>query len=1047
MITNHRLHSTVLFAVLLLSLQISATIFAKNQPSGSEKIPAPLLKQMLVEHAKTQQMRSEIDRILTPEKRMQLFVRELKRSVREHGAEEIENRLRNTQGLRKPMNTGRIIGNFVIPSEIIEDAVMFMTFDEYGYYHNTGTRGWSNDYWIDDLPPGDYYVMAISPRNIYVDQIYQNIDAPFFDKAVWRSATKVTVTEGTTTENIDFAFRRSTLVLVNIYEPDGTTFVDDSDALFTITRYDDPAVLYSAEIWASSYGRFNWLFIPEVGDYKLGVQMEEEDDIVWYQSSDNWLGADKLTIETLGDTTDSLHITLKQQGGIPDDAGIISGSVTGNGMITMIFAFRAEDLSLVGLGLSFFSSYRIEDLPPGDYYLYAEDYLGNIEGEECMLGTFYPDAPALAGAERVSVAAGENKWGVNITLRKGAAIEGFITDEDGNPLDDLMLVALDMNLPDATAYDLFTQFHFNVAQTDTNGFYRMAGLFPGEYVVRTLSEFAMGKFWGFPITEEGPHKGTVIDVFYPDTPNMLDFEKAQKVAVSDTQTVTGINMALEKAKFIRGKLTDAETAENISEILMAAYVDSSSNPYFVIHKVKGNGEYELGPFPSGKYRVLATANHDRRDFYIPEYYNNARSYDEAEVLEIVDTDLENIDFAFDKAGVIQGHVSLTPGYSAGADTLFNFPVVCFDAADGSYVRAAYVQFDGGFRLPRLLPGDYKIAALPIGGPFAGTYFGGGNSYTDAESQVVSVQAGQAHEADITLEPGSGSISGTITDIESGVPVTNCMVLAYDESGHAIGLGISDDSGDMKQTAATGKYQITGLRAQDYSVSTYSITDENGIFDAIPPLFLNNDDPDLLEMAFSMLEILMISDGSIYNDAWYEQIHLRANFDIPEIVSFFIVYGMSNDNDNARYQIFLPIPFVREIPPGSTPVSVSNNAVTENIDFQLRPADLERLIMDVESQEPTRITDFQLFPNYPNPFNGSTKISFHLPEQTQVTVRIVNIRGESVAGILTAKTMAPGLHEVSWAGRDSNGNNVPTGLYFVLFEANRFKAVSKITLIQ
>lgn len=57
-------------------------------------------------------------------------------------------------------------------------------------------------------------------------------------------------------------------------------------------------------------------------------------------------------------------------------------------------------------------------------------------------------------------------------------------------------------------------------------------------------------------------------------------------------------------------------------------------------------------------------------------------------------------------------------------------------------------------------------------------------------------------------------------------------------------------------------------------------------------------------------------------------------------------------------------------------------------------------------------NFELFQNYPNPFNPTTKISFQLPVECKIRLKIYNILGEEVTNLLN-ETREAGLHEVEW----------------------------------
>jgi len=79
------------------------------------------------------------------------------------------------------------------------------------------------------------------------------------------------------------------------------------------------------------------------------------------------------------------------------------------------------------------------------------------------------------------------------------------------------------------------------------------------------------------------------------------------------------------------------------------------------------------------------------------------------------------------------------------------------------------------------------------------------------------------------------------------------------------------------------------------------------------------------------------------------------------------------------------------------------------------------------------TEFQLFQNYPNPFNPLTRISYSLPEQSNVSLNIYDVVGEAVSTVV-AGVQEAGVHEVSWSGTNNLGIPVATGAYFYTLDA-------------
>lgn len=85
--------------------------------------------------------------------------------------------------------------------------------------------------------------------------------------------------------------------------------------------------------------------------------------------------------------------------------------------------------------------------------------------------------------------------------------------------------------------------------------------------------------------------------------------------------------------------------------------------------------------------------------------------------------------------------------------------------------------------------------------------------------------------------------------------------------------------------------------------------------------------------------------------------------------------------------------------------------------------------------------FALLPNYPNPFNAATTLSFTLPCAEHVTVSIHNVLGQEVAVVVNGR-LGAGVHHVTWEA----GKN-PSGLYFCTFRAGDFKQIRRMLLLK
>lgn len=86
-------------------------------------------------------------------------------------------------------------------------------------------------------------------------------------------------------------------------------------------------------------------------------------------------------------------------------------------------------------------------------------------------------------------------------------------------------------------------------------------------------------------------------------------------------------------------------------------------------------------------------------------------------------------------------------------------------------------------------------------------------------------------------------------------------------------------------------------------------------------------------------------------------------------------------------------------------------------------------------------DFSLSQNHPNPFNPATKISFALPEQELVSIRVYDVLGQLVTTLLN-DVKPVGYHEVLF-----NAGSLPSGTYIYEIRAGSFVEAKKMILLK
>jgi hypothetical protein len=85
--------------------------------------------------------------------------------------------------------------------------------------------------------------------------------------------------------------------------------------------------------------------------------------------------------------------------------------------------------------------------------------------------------------------------------------------------------------------------------------------------------------------------------------------------------------------------------------------------------------------------------------------------------------------------------------------------------------------------------------------------------------------------------------------------------------------------------------------------------------------------------------------------------------------------------------------------------------------------------------------FELNQNFPNPFNPSTMISYGIPKESDVTIKVFNVLGQEVATLFAGHQVA-GTHSVTF-----DASKLSSGVYLYRVEAGNSVAVKKMVLMK
>jgi len=122
-----------------------------------------------------------------------------------------------------------------------------------------------------------------------------------------------------------------------------------------------------------------------------------------------------------------------------------------------------------------------------------------------------------------------------------------------------------------------------------------------------------------------------------------------------------------------------------------------------------------------------------------------------------------------------------------------------------------------------------------------------------------------------------------------------------------------------------------------------------------------------------------------------------------------------------------------------------------ITYDLIAAKIENVIygdsnlVDIEMHVQLKPLKYELYPNYPNPFNPTTKIKYDIINSGNVSLKVYDFLGNEV-GTLVNEEKQPGSYEVEFESAIGN-QQLASGIYFYQLRAGEFIQTKKMILLR
>ncbi len=121
--------------------------------------------------------------------------------------------------------------------------------------------------------------------------------------------------------------------------------------------------------------------------------------------------------------------------------------------------------------------------------------------------------------------------------------------------------------------------------------------------------------------------------------------------------------------------------------------------------------------------------------------------------------------------------------------------------------------------------------------------------------------------------------------------------------------------------------------------------------------------------------------------------------------------------------------------------VDNTELNGTVYYRLKQLDFNGKYDYSKVVEVIRVVSYGLSQNYPNPFNPTTAITYSIPENSFVTLKVYDVLGSEVADLVNGQVEA-GVHKVNF-----NGYNLNSGVYFYTIKAGNFSETKKLMLMK
>lgn len=451
-------------------------------------------------------------------------------------------------------------------------------------------------------------------------------------------------------------------------------------------------------------------------------------------------------------------------------------------------------------------NFIFKDVKPGTYFL-------RVERSGYVPTSYGARSPGAVPAQ-ISVRPEQEVTGLRIAMTPQAVIAGRVLDEEGEPMQNVMVMAVSVDALQATprrpgrlGMGMRSQ-----GQTDDRGQFRLHNLPPGRYVVQVTP----GRWGGMPVastSSESREEMGYVTTYYP---GVTDVSQATRIEATPGAELSGFDIQLKRTRVyrLRGQVLDpsGEPAKNY-------FVNVMPKNTFVGPLVAQqfypmpNGGFEVRNLIPGSYRIVVQSNMRSGD-----------GFTFSDSFEMGAQNVEGLVLRLQSPVSVKGTVHQPSEQKLDLNSMR----VMLQGEVPFFQRSGPppVKDDGSFEIENVPPGKYRLNLNAPAGGYIESIRYGDIDVTTSEFEVASSPA----PLRVVVRPGGAAVQGVIR--QDGKPASGIVYLIPSDPAKRTQQTVRSAMPDQN-----GEFSISNIRPGDYlllalSEADWGIWDDPADFQAV-----------------------------------------------------------------------------------------------------------------------------------------------------------------------------------------------------------------------